>query len=144
MRPTTFNYGKKVVESVESIRNDGVTYCGQEESRNNHLFFRILLITLLSVLFSRSAYCGETEGIASKHKRYNEKGKTTQPHLSIGPSKSGEAQSNLRPRQPKVNLQTTLNFSKRNREQGKQQQTGRTSHSSRQEDRHFHFYHKDT
>ena len=127
---------KKIVESVRSSRNDGVTYCCEEESRNNHLFFSVPLITLLSVLFLRTAYCVE-RGEKQANANATTTTTTKQPILSLTPSKRHGGSH-------KGTLQTTLKFSKRSQEQVEQQQTGRSSHSLRLEDQHFHFHHKDT
>ena len=48
-------------KSSESSRNDSVTNCCQEESRNNYFLFSLPLTILLSMLFSRTANCGKND-----------------------------------------------------------------------------------
>lgn len=73
MRSTVFSFEKNewksacittiFQKSLESSRNDSVTNCCKEESRktSNYSLFRLPLAILFSMLFTRTAYCGETD-----------------------------------------------------------------------------------
>ena len=71
MRSTVLTFEKNVWQPActttmhqktsESSRNDSVTNCCQEASRNNYFLFSLPLTILLSMLFSRTANCGKND-----------------------------------------------------------------------------------
>ena len=72
LRSTVLTFEKNVLQSActttmhqkssESSRNDSVTKCCQEESRNNYFLFSLPLTILLSMLLSRrTANCGKND-----------------------------------------------------------------------------------
>ena len=60
---------------MESSWNDSVTNCYKEESckTSHHFLFRLPLAILFSMLFSRTAYCGETDENSEKTPQSHQK-----------------------------------------------------------------------